>query len=473
MITEFFTVSLGTLIGGFIFNYFSILFALIFVLTFFLIKRLINFRGDFSLCEFGLYMDGLRSRLVILRIWVRILMIYSRFKIIEYNEEASFFIFFVVGLIVTLILTFFVSDYLIFYFLFEVSLIPTFLIIMGWGYQPERLQAGIYFIFYTLTASLPLLIGLVFCRNVKLGLRFLFMYSDIGFNSSLAGLILSLVGIIAFLVKLPIYFAHLWLPKAHVEAPVAGSIILAGVLLKLGGYGLIRVRIIIQPLIKFLKSYIIGLRLVGIIYVGLMCCRLNDFKALVAYSSVAHMAIVICGCLGLFNWGFEGSLLIIVGHGLSSSGLFCIVNIYYERMGSRRFFINRGLLLIFPIFSLIIFILRAANIAAPPTVNLLSEIFLMGRILYYDFFMILVFPLGSFLGAVFTIFIFSYSQHGKIYYSSYGLNLIIFREIHVLLIHIIPVNLIILNPFLFLSVYLSSLIKIIVCDSVDDFFILR
>jgi len=133
-------------------------------------------------------------------------------------------------------------------------------------------------------------------------------------------------------------------------------------------------------------------------------------------------------------------LLIIISHGLASSGLFCIVNIYYERLGSRSFYVNRGLLLILPLFCLMLFMLSAANIAAPPTINLASEIFLMIRILSYDEFIILVFPVGSFLGAVFTLFIFSYSQHGSVYYAPHSHSLINVRELHALASHVIPVN---------------------------------
>jgi len=145
-------------------------------------------------------------------------------------------------------------------------------------------------------------------------------------------------------------------------------------------------------------------------------------------------------------------LIIIIGHGLSSSGLFCLVNIYYERLESRRFYFNKGLILIFPLFCIIIFFLRAANIAAPPTVNLISEIFLMGRIMGYRMLILIIFPLGSFLGAVFTIYIFSFSQHGKIYNSVYGLIIRNLRELRVLMLHVAPVNFLFLNRTLFLAV---------------------
>lgn len=157
----------------------------------------------------------------------------------------------------------------------------------------------------------------------------------------------------------------------------------------------------------------ISLTLLGIVYVGIMCCRLNDIKALVAYSSVAHMGLVIAGAYVLRIWGFDGAYIIILGHGISSSGLFCGLNMYYERTGRRRFFVNRGLVMILPIFRLFFFLLCVANIAAPTSINLLSEIYLMGAVMGYDKIILLIFPLGSFIGAVFRVYLFSNSQHGR------------------------------------------------------------
>jgi NADH-ubiquinone oxidoreductase chain 4 len=224
-------------------------------------------------------------------------------------------------------------------------------------------------------------------------------------------------------------------------------------LLKLGGYGLFRV--LGLGLVSFIEysSYLFGVRILGIFYVGLICCRLNDLKALVAYSSVAHIALVICGIFSIYFWGLSGGLIIMVAHGLASSGLFCIVNIYYERVSSRSLYLIKGFLLLLPLFSLFFFCLCAANIAAPPTINLLSEIFLIVRILKFNSFILIIFPVASYLGAVFTLFIFSYRQHGKINFGSYSVYNVNTREYVLLFLHILPVNLIIIKIDFFLLLY--------------------
>lgn len=395
-------------------------------------------------------LDVLSYRLIVLSLWVTVLIFMSRGRIFISNFKRVIFSFMVVLLCLVLLLTFSTSNLLSFYFYFEFSLLPTLIIILGWGYQPERLQAGLYFLFYTLVASLPLLLVLVY---LYLNLGGLELFVGPNLLDCSFSLLLFFCFTIAFLVKMPIFFVHLWLPKAHVEAPVSGSMILAGVLLKLGGYGFFRVLSYCQGGLKFYGGYIFGLRVLGILFVGFMCCRLNDLKALVAYSSVAHIGLVICGVFSFCLWGFRGSLIIILRHGLASSGLFCVVNMYYERSRRRRIYFNKGLIIIFPIFSLYVFLLCAANIAAPPTINLMSEIFLIVRILKFDKIILLVFPLASYIGAVFTLFLFSFSQHGKLFTGSIAFNFSTYRELHCLGLHVYPVNLLILKPeyFIFIS----------------------
>jgi NADH-ubiquinone oxidoreductase chain 4 len=401
-----------------------------------IILLLINFiNHDSANMGYMIELTTLSLRLGTLSCWISLLILTARQKVIKKSEFSEYYNFLILLLILILLLTFFSTNILEFYFYFEVSLIPTIIIIMGWGYQPERLQAGIYFLFYTLSASLPLLLVLIYSFNIVLSLEF--YYGDLIEWPRTNLMIIGGIGLIgAFLVKMPIFLTHLWLPRAHVEAPVAGSIILAGILLKLGGFGLIIISSLIEIPIIFFRPYIVGLSLVGILLIGIICLRINDFKAIVAYSSVAHIGIVISGITRVFLWGYTGALIIMLGHGLASSGLFSIVNIYYERLRRRSFYINKGFIIILPIFTFLFFLLSVANIAAPPTINLLSEIILIVRILGYSYWIIIVFPLGSFLGAVFTLYIFSYSQHGKVYNSLIRVKIYNVRELHNIIIHL-------------------------------------
>jgi NADH-ubiquinone oxidoreductase chain 4 len=206
-------------------------------------------------------------------------------------------------------------------------------------------------LFYTLLASLPLLVIILIAQS-----DFSFFSLNefiLIFDQNILRLLIIIFIILAFLVKLPIFFFHLWLPKAHVEAPVAGSMILAGILLKLGSYGLWRVLRRILSVFKIYSYWLMVIGLIGGLLVRFVCFIQVDIKSLVAYSSVVHIGILLRGMRSLRFIGYEGALALILGHGVVSSGLFYLVGVNYDRIHSRRLIINKGMIILFPSITII------------------------------------------------------------------------------------------------------------------------
>ena len=362
-------------------------------------------------------LDSLSFFLIFLTIWILYVIVSSRARVYKNKNSLELFNVIIVLLLLSLYWVFMVNRTLLFYFFFEFSLIPTALLIMGWGYQVERFQAFIYFLIYTMFSSLPLLILiLLFKSSILLEGFFDFYFCFIKINTRSALSFILFWGLFgAFMVKFPIYLFHLWLPKAHVEAPVSGSIILAGVLLKMGGYGIIRLRSIFSLLIIKFSFFFIRVSIWGIIYIGLNCLRSNDIKSLIAYSSVSHMAVCLVGLLTLYIWGWFGGVYILLGHGVCSSGLFRYINFLYERTASRSFYLNKSLLIISKFLVVLAFLLRVFNIAAPPSINLFREINLICSLLSYERYLIIFILLGSFFVACYRIYFFYSTQMGKLY----------------------------------------------------------
>nr|AJQ17884.1 NADH dehydrogenase subunit 4 [Spinibarbus caldwelli]UEX92163.1 NADH dehydrogenase subunit 4 [Spinibarbus hollandi]BAV71545.1 NADH dehydrogenase subunit 4 [Spinibarbus caldwelli] len=393
--------------------------------------------------------DPLSTPLLVLTCWLLPLMILASQNHInpEPISRQRLYITLLASLQTFLIMAFGATEIIMFYIMFEATLIPTLIIITRWGNQTERLNAGTYFLFYTLAGSLPLLIALLLLQQSTGTLSMLVLqYSQPLQLSSWAHMIWWAGCLIAFLVKMPLYGVHLWLPKAHVEAPVAGSMVLAAVLLKLGGYGMMRMMVMLDPLSKELAYPFIILALWGIIMTGSICLRQTDLKSLIAYSSVSHMGLVAGGILIQTPWGFSGAIILMIAHGLVSSALFCLANTAYERTHSRTMILARGLQVIFPLTAMWWFIANLANLALPPLPNLMGELMIITTLFNWSPWTILLTGLGTLITAGYSLYMFLMSQRGPTPNHIMGLQPFHTREHLLMTLHLIPVILLVTKP---------------------------
>nr|YP_010999503.1 NADH dehydrogenase subunit 4 [Ochthebius lejolisii]QNP10027.1 NADH dehydrogenase subunit 4 [Ochthebius lejolisii]WPM98415.1 NADH dehydrogenase subunit 4 [Ochthebius lejolisii] len=413
-------------------------------LIFFLFLFMFSFNYMYLNISYSFGCDLLSYIMIMLTLWICSLMIMASEKLYMKNYYYNFFLFLILMLMISLYCTFGTINLLMFYLFFEMSLIPTLILIIGWGYQPERIQAGIYLLFYTMMASLPMLISIFYYYMNYFTLNFYF-FENIDY------FIIYLMMNLVFFVKMPMYFVHLWLPKAHVEAPVSGSMILAGIMLKLGGYGLMRVMKMFVKLSMSINYIIIIISLVGGVFVSLMCLRQTDIKSLIAYSSISHMGLVLSGIMTLNYWGMCGAFLMMIAHGLCSSGLFCLANMNYERLNSRSMFLNKGLINLMPGMTFWWFMFSVCNMSAPPSLNLLGEIMLINSLISWSVLTSIMMCLLLFFSAAYSLYLYSYTQHGKFYsglYSMYGGNI---REYLLLFLHWFPLNLLLLKSEYFVN----------------------
>ena len=301
---------------------------------------------------------------------------------------------------------FFSSSTISLFISFELRLIPIFIVILGWGYQTERIRASLALFMYTALGSIPLLfLILVNLRNDTIRVLII---TDHRRNEIMG--VLSLP-VFAFLVKLPVTGAHIWLPKAHVEAPVVGSIFLAAVLLKLGGWGIVMYKI-------FLGSwntsiFILRMATLGLVWISLICCQTVDSKTLIAFSSVIHISFVVIGCILINHTGVFCAVVVILRHGFSSSVAFFIVYCFYKTQNRRRLVISKTLVSSTGLLNLAWLGTILALVGCPPSFNLWVEIICYITFSYFIPSVIKTFFWRALLGGAYGFLLI-----GKIYWGS-------------------------------------------------------
>jgi len=318
-----------------------------------------------------------------------------------------------------LICVFSVLDLLLFYIFFESVLIPMFLIIGVWGSRERKIRAAYQFFLYTLFGSVLMLLAilLIYFQTGSTDLEILYTTK---FSES-RQLLLWLAFFASFAVKVPMVPVHIWLPEAHVEAPTAGSVILAGILLKMGTYGFLRFSIPLFPeACIYFTPLIYTLSIVAIIYTSLTTLRQIDLKKIIAYSSVAHMNFVTIGLFSLNAQGIEGSILLMLSHGLVSPALFLCVGVLYDRHKTRLLRYYAGCGRTMPIFAILFMFFTLANISLPGTSSFVGEFLVLTGAYQTNSFVTFMAATGMVLGAAYALWLCNRVIYGvaKPYYIS-------------------------------------------------------
>nr|QNS38363.1 NADH dehydrogenase subunit 4 [Tricholaema leucomelas] len=394
--------------------------------------------------------DQISSPLLTLSCWLLPLMILASQNHLSHEPQTRKRTFITTLIMVQpfIILAFSATELTLFYISFEATLIPTLILITRWGNQPERLSAGIYFLLYTLVSSLPLLTAILYLHTQTgtLYLPTLSLTPPFMPTTSWSPLLLNLALLLAFMVKAPLYGFHLWLPKAHVEAPIAGSMLLAGLLLKLGGYGIMRATLMTGPIPDPILYPFLSLALWGALMTSSICIRQTDLKSLIAYSSVSHMGLVIAASMIQTQWSFSGAMILMISHGLTSSMLFCLANTNYERTHSRILLLTRGLQPLLPLMASWWLLANLTNMALPPSTNLMAELTIMTSLFNWSPLTIALTGIATLMTAFYTLFMLLMTQRGPLPNHITSIQNSSTREHALMTLHIFPLLLLILKP---------------------------
>ncbi|MDX8397207.1 MAG: NADH-quinone oxidoreductase subunit M [Mariprofundaceae bacterium] len=324
--------------------------------------------------NYQLGVDGISMPFVVLTSLLTIVCIVSAWRCIQTRVKEYMLAFLILE--TTLIGVFCALDAVLFYFFWEAMLIPMFLIIGVWGGQ-NRVYATLKFFLYTLGGSVLMLIAII-AMYFKTGGSFsLLAYMDFPFNFQWQFWIF-LAFLVAFAVKVPMWPVHTWLPDAHTEAPTAGSVILAGILLKMGAYGFLRFSLPMLPdASQYFVPLMVGLSLIAIVYISFVAMMQTDLKRLIAYSSIAHMGFVTLGTFMFTEIAMEGAIFGMISHGFVAAALFLCVGVLYDRMHTREISAYGGVASVMPVFAVVMMFFAMANVALPGASSFVAEIMVL------------------------------------------------------------------------------------------------
>ena len=332
--------------------------------------------------KFSVGMDGISLLLWLLTTFLGPIAVLCSFEAIE-ERQKEYYIWLLV-LQTSMLGVFIAQDMFLFYIFWEVMLVPMYFLIGIWG-GPQKLYAAIKLFLYTLAGSLLMLVAILaiyFLQHKSTGhydfsiAGFQAMAPVIAAQGKTFGLLLALAFFLAFAIKVPMFPFHTWLPDAHVQAPTAGSVILAGVLLKMGTYGFVRFLLPIFPeATKTLMPWMLALAVIGIIYGALVAMVQTDMKKLVAYSSVSHLGVCMLGLFALNPYGIKGALFQMINHGISTSGLFLAVAVVYDRRHTREISEYGGLMKTMPVYATVFIIMTLSSIGLPGLNGFIGELF--------------------------------------------------------------------------------------------------
>jgi NADH-quinone oxidoreductase subunit M len=362
---------------------------------------------------YALGVDGISVPLIVLTAFMTVPVVIAGWTVIQ-MRPAQYFAAFLIqeGLMIGV---FSASDALLFYFFWEAQLIPMFLIIGIWG-GPRRVYATLKFFLYTFLGSILMLIALIY-MYVKSG-----NYAIATFQALPLSLIeqrwIFVAFLLAFAVKVPMWPVHTWLPDAHVEAPTGGSVILAAIMLKMGGYGFLRFSLPVTPdASRELDLLIIALSLIAVIYIGFVALVQQDMKKLIAYSSIAHMGFVTLGAFVVYEivhstgsvrgagLGMDGALVQMISHGLISGALFLCVGVLYDRMHSRQIADYGGVVNTMPVFATFMVLFALANTGLPGTSGFVGEFLVIIASFRASFWYSALAAVTLILGAAYTLWL--------------------------------------------------------------------